>query len=357
MVHCWTPSDVLTNIDNSSCSITCIGYAPSQGRRCHNAIAAANRQYAAKILFQISKFKLSSSRIDGLLEQLAPRVLCTRHHQNQSHLMVSQWQEDIDDLLEKEAAERAEQARQDRAAARRAENKRRARQAAERAADARRERQAARHQAETARRDREAARQAVMIARLEREAATVASRTRTPSDNPAPRNAQSSSTLSERLASELAPMTARVTALEEVCQEQNRPYHTQHLVESQAAILEAGEANDRELDQVPASEYVTAPISPLSSNEGTEEEEEDDDDDDEDREGDEEEEDGDGQEQGQPEYQHDETIKEECSICLESLDRESDLTSCRAQCGQQFHLDCLGMWLASDEHTQTCPYW
>ena len=354
MSRCWTPSDVLTNIDNSSCSITCVGYAPSQGRRCHNPIAAANRQDAAKILFKLSKFKLSSSRIDDLLEQLAPRVLCKRYHQNQSRLMVSQWQEDIDDLLAKEAAERAEQARQDRAAARRAENKRRAREAAQRAADARRERQAARDQAEAARRDREAARQAAMIARLEREAATIASRTRTTSDNPALRNAQSASTQSERLASELASMTARVTALEEVCQELRRSYRTQHFVESQAAILEAGEDNNSDLDSVPVSEYVTALTSPLSSDEGTEKAE---DDDDEDEEGDEEEEDEDGQGQERFEYQHDGTIEGECSICLESLGSESDLTSCRAQCGQVFHLDCLGIWLATDEHTQTCPYW
>ena len=86
-------------------------------------------------------------------------------------------------------------------------------------------------------------------------------------------------------------MTARVTALEEVYQELRRSYRTQRFIESQAAILEAGEDNNGDLESVPVSEYVTALILPLSSNKGTEKAEEDDD---EDKEGDKEEEPEDG---------------------------------------------------------------
>ena len=406
----WTPSHILTNIDNSSCSITCVGYAPSQGRRCHNPIAAANRQDAAKLLKQMSKLDLSSSRIDGLLEQLAPRVLCKRYHQNQFSSMVSQWQDDLEDLQEEEAPRRAEDARRAREATRRAEDARRAREAARRAEDARRARETA-QRAEDARRAREAAQraeeerraqdaawEAAENTRREQEAAQRAEEERHAQDaaweaaentrreqeaaqraederhaqdatrevaentgrereaaqqtENARREEQATSearmtrsgvetspqatppapiTQTEQLTSDLASMVARVEALEQECQELRRLTLTQHFVRSQAESQETGEDTSSELDQGSSDEYVTTPTSPLSSDDGSEGEEFED--------------------------RADRIIEGDCSICLESLGSESDLTSCRAQCGQHFHLSCIGIWLATDEHTQTCPYW
>ena len=366
----WTPSDILTNIDNSSCSITCVGYAPSQGRRCHNPIAAANRQDAAKLLDQMSKLNLSSSRIDGHLEQLAPRVLCKRYHQNQFSSVVSQWQDDLEDLREEGAARRAEDARRARQAARRAEDARRAREAAQRAEDARRAREAARR-AEEERRAQDAAWEAAENTRREREAAQRAEEERRAQDaareaaentgrereaaqqtENARREEQATSearmtrsgvetspqatppapmTQTEQLTSDLASMVARVEALEQECQELRRLTLTQHFVRSQAASQETGEDIISESDQGSTDEYVTTPTSPLSSDDGSEGEEFED--------------------------RADRIIEGDCSICLESLGSESDLTSCRAQCGQHFHLNCIGIWLATDEHTQTCPYW
>ena len=366
----WTPSDILTNIDNSSCSITCVGYAPSQGRRCHNPIAAANRQDAAKLLKQMSKLNLSSSRIDDLLEQLAPRVLCKRYHQNQFSSMVSQWQDDLEDLQEEEAPRRAEDARRAREATRRAEDARRAREAAQRAEDARRAREAA-QRAEEERRAQDAAWEAAENIRREREAAQRAEDERhaqdaarevaenTGREREAAQQTENASheeqatsearmtrsgvetspqatppapiTQTEQLASDLASMVARVEALEQECQELRRLTLTQHFVRSQAASQETGEDTSSELDQGSTDEYVTTPTSPLSSDDGSEGEEFED--------------------------RADRIIEGDCSICLESLGSESDLTSCRAQCGQHFHLNCIGMWLATDEHTETCPYW
>ena len=51
------------------------------------------------------------------------------------------------------------------------------------------------------------------------------------------------------------------------------------------------------------------------------------------------------------------TTEGDCSICLESLGSQNDLTRCIARCGQQFHRDCVGIWIVSGQNTHTCPYW
>ncbi len=53
------------------------------------------------------------------------------------------------------------------------------------------------------------------------------------------------------------------------------------------------------------------------------------------------------------------TIEGECSICCEDLS-DGETTWCRAQCGQNFHADCMSLWHAAqeaDETEKTCPYW
>ena len=297
--------------------------------------------------------------------------------------MVSQWQDDLEDLCEEEAdrqveqarrdraaarraeqarhdraaARRAEQARHDRAAARRAEDARRAREAAQRAEEERRARDAAREAAENTRREREvarraeeerrirdAAREAVENTRREQEAAqqrenarreeqatSEAHVTRSGVETSPQATPPAPTIQTEQLTSDLASMVARVEVLEEECRELRRLTLTQHFVRSQAASQEAGEDTSSDLDQGSVDEYVTTPISPLSSDDGSEGEESED--------------------------WADRIIEGDCSICLESLGSESGLTSCRAQCGQHFHLNCISIWLATDEHTQTCPYW
>ena len=76
-VPLWSPSEVL-QLDLNSSGSTCIGYAPSKGRRCHNPIAYDNRQEAVNILTAMSLLDPHSKRIDKRLDELAPRLLCRR---------------------------------------------------------------------------------------------------------------------------------------------------------------------------------------------------------------------------------------------------------------------------------------
>lgn len=47
-----------------------------------------------------------------------------------------------------------------------------------------------------------------------------------------------------------------------------------------------------------------------------------------------------------------------CTICCEDLRDEENISWCKAQCGQNFHADCVGVWLAILEDGQgTCPFW
>ena len=91
----WLPSEVL-QLDLNSSGFTCIGYAPSKGRRCHNPIACANRQEAANLLREMSMLDPHSKRLDKRLEELARRLLCRRWHQNQAADMKTLWRREID---------------------------------------------------------------------------------------------------------------------------------------------------------------------------------------------------------------------------------------------------------------------
>ena len=59
----------------------------------------------------------------------------------------------------------------------------------------------------------------------------------------------------------------------------------------------------------------------------------------------------------EPEVSDNRTMEGDCSICLESLGSQNDLTRCIARCGQHFHRDCVAIWLVSGENTRTCPHW
>lgn len=104
----WAPAEVL-QLDPNSSGFTCIGYAPSKGRRCRNPIACVNRQESAKILQEMSRLDPHSRRLDGKLEELASRLLCRRWHQDQAAGMKRQWQCDIENY--RAATVRAERSR------------------------------------------------------------------------------------------------------------------------------------------------------------------------------------------------------------------------------------------------------
>lgn len=78
----------------------CAGYAPSKGRRCHMRTNIRGRTSAMRLLDQGTADLRAGRRIDALLEDLAPHVLCTRWHQNQAPNLVRRWKEQVEQYLD-----------------------------------------------------------------------------------------------------------------------------------------------------------------------------------------------------------------------------------------------------------------
>ncbi|KAK0508376.1 hypothetical protein JMJ35_009460 [Cladonia borealis] len=331
LVTRWNPSNVLVNIDNRSCNFTCVGYARTAGRRCHNTIAYANQIKAARLVAEMSRLDISSREITYLLEELAPLVLCRRWHQNQAADMVDDWQGEVDVLRHKtEAARRAEdeERRQDSRLQRAGE--RRVREAAQRAEELRHQQREAQQSDETPQ---------AQEATLRAEEAS--------SDQEAVNRIEI-----QQLRAMLASMCARLQEVEE------RNRELQHTITEQSERLPS-----RAVDQGAVSEadvLLAVPVSPTSTlGHHVEEEpalpaaatvervEEDptsptispND-----------------QLPEEPQDSDNLTVEGDCSICLESLGSQNDVTRCIARCGQQFHRDCVGIWIVSGENTHTCPY-
>lgn len=93
-VSLWDPEDVL-EIGQVSSGVTCVGYARTQRRRCHNPIAVVNRQRAFNILLRMSRMDLSAPGVDDSLLQLARLLICIRNHQNQVQEVVAKWRSRI----------------------------------------------------------------------------------------------------------------------------------------------------------------------------------------------------------------------------------------------------------------------
>lgn len=333
LVTRWDPSRVLANIDNRSCNITCVGYARTANRRCRNHIAAENQAKAAALVAGMSRLDISSPEVTCLLKRLAPLVLCRRWHQDQAVDMVADWRDEVAALRrEREAARRGEEeeGRQD-SRLRRVEERRV---------------QGATQRAEELRHQQEAAQQPNEI----QQAQQVAPRAEEASHEQEGVNRIEI----ERLGAQLALMSARLEELEEKNRElQRRTSSEQHerhssRVVDQDAAPEAGvpatiptsttSTSDQHVAEEPTFP-VPAPVrrreedptSPTVTPSDHLPEE--------------------------PGDLDNRAIEENCSICLESLGSQNDLTRCVAQCGQRFHQDCVGIWLVSGENTRTCPYW
>lgn len=106
----WAPAEVL-QLDLDCLGSTCIGHAKTQGRRCRNPIAYANRQEAAKISIEMSSLDPQSPRLESELEELASRLLCRRWHQDQADEISRKWQRQIRNYQAVQAARRAERPR------------------------------------------------------------------------------------------------------------------------------------------------------------------------------------------------------------------------------------------------------
>ncbi|KAH7381100.1 hypothetical protein BKA64DRAFT_685673 [Cadophora sp. MPI-SDFR-AT-0126] len=89
----WDPTTTLgiINTDPGYERITCVGYAPSQGRRCRMAINQWNRQSITKTLDDISYLQPDDPVVLSRLKTMAGEALCVRFHQGQASDILSQW--------------------------------------------------------------------------------------------------------------------------------------------------------------------------------------------------------------------------------------------------------------------------
>lgn len=94
----WNPCDTLgiINSDPGYQRITCVGYAPSQGRRCRNPINANNRDFIMDTLEEIGYVNPDSATVISRLRAIASRALCVRYHQNQAGTILEQWRDKIE---------------------------------------------------------------------------------------------------------------------------------------------------------------------------------------------------------------------------------------------------------------------
>ena len=94
----------IINVDPWSPCFTCVGWAPSQRRRCRKAIAQHNRSYASRLLEEGTIQLLCGEDVGYILEELAPRVLCRNLHQYQVNEMVCLWEQKVSAHLEDQRA-------------------------------------------------------------------------------------------------------------------------------------------------------------------------------------------------------------------------------------------------------------
>ncbi|RDW85957.1 hypothetical protein BP5796_04282 [Coleophoma crateriformis] len=96
----WNPSKTLgiINTDPGYQCITCIGYAPSQGRRCRNPIRRDNRKFIMETLEEIAYLHPHNPAVLSQLRTIAGPALCVRYHQNQAERVLMEWQRKLQQL-------------------------------------------------------------------------------------------------------------------------------------------------------------------------------------------------------------------------------------------------------------------
>src|ERR1700691_4035579 len=79
----WDPSETLgiINTDPGYQRITCIGHAPSQGRRCRNPIRSDNPDFITATLSEIAYLRPDNPTVISRLRAIAGPALCVRYHQ------------------------------------------------------------------------------------------------------------------------------------------------------------------------------------------------------------------------------------------------------------------------------------
>ncbi len=94
----WDPSTILGIINPDKRKFTCVGYAPSCGRRCRKEIAQSNQQKVFDMLNEIALLSPHSRAVASKLPKIAFLSLCVRYHWDQVEEMVSTWQTKISSM-------------------------------------------------------------------------------------------------------------------------------------------------------------------------------------------------------------------------------------------------------------------
>ncbi|KAH3960070.1 hypothetical protein HBH70_227910 [Parastagonospora nodorum] len=87
MSHGWDPTEVLQLCNDRRC----IGYAPSQRRKCRNIIAKANVQRFQRLLIELAEQEPDPDFLEPRLREIASYGLCVAYHRSQADDMVRKW--------------------------------------------------------------------------------------------------------------------------------------------------------------------------------------------------------------------------------------------------------------------------
>ena len=91
----WDAKALLNIINPAKGTFTCVGDAPSCGRRCRNPIAYDNRAAARRILRKLPQISHNGVVLERRLHELAELSLCLTHRKDQVSTMVGQWYQTI----------------------------------------------------------------------------------------------------------------------------------------------------------------------------------------------------------------------------------------------------------------------
>lgn len=84
----WSPCRVLEIAHLS----TCAGFAATTGRRCGNRLAACKKEAAEGLLDEMSFYPISDEGVlVKLMESLAPYLLCSQWHEDQTSTLIGRW--------------------------------------------------------------------------------------------------------------------------------------------------------------------------------------------------------------------------------------------------------------------------
>lgn len=324
----WSPAEVL-QLDPNCLGSTCIGHAKTQGRRCRNPIAYANRQEAAKISIEMSRLDPQSPRLESELEELASRLLCRSWHQDQAEQIRSKWQRQIGNHQAAETTRRAERP----GTTEMPSTPARSTVARSRVASIRSElvtssvttsvTTSVTHESSTI----------ATVTIIIREESGGRDNSETNEEGALGQQTNAGSDSSSQQQASPQESTNHQPSNPAPTSPANEPTTHTPATSLQQHPIETREETQPAADQAEPSSPV--PILPSQAQQPQHED-------------------------PHPAHHDRRAIEGECPICCEDISTGGDTTWCRAQCRQNFHAGCMDLWHASqeaDEVVKTCPYW